>query len=70
MSDLGQLSNPHPASRCPHCGAVKPCVGWSACSSMCADLMRVKPKAHWALPEAPVGPDPVMAISWQPGLRS
>jgi hypothetical protein len=70
MSHFGQLNNPHPMSRCPLCSATKPVVSWRACSFGCDELMRVVPKAIWALPTAPVGPDPVMAISWQPRLRS
>ena len=70
MSHFGQLNNPHPMSRCPYCGVVKPVVSWGACSFGCEELMKIIPKAQWALPKAPVGPDPVTVVSWQPGVRS
>lgn len=33
--------NPHPDAKCPYCGATKPCVGWEACSDLCADILGV-----------------------------
>ena len=47
--------NPHPASRCPFCGATKAVVTWRFCSQWCRDYADITPRIKWKAPNAPLG---------------
>jgi len=47
--------NPHPASRCPFCGATKAVVTWRFCSQWCRDYSAITPRIKWKAPNAPLG---------------
>jgi hypothetical protein len=47
--------NPHPASRCPFCGATKAIVTWRFCSQWCRDFAGITPRIKWKAPNAPLG---------------